>query len=114
MQLDLRETRLHITVGNAFKEPFSSPPPPDRRRGCEADHSPPSRAKVKECVELYFNSPHTLSWRGAQQKTQGQLYLYIYLLFSCLYSLELFGPLSYPQIILQILVLLLEIPSKCI
>jgi hypothetical protein len=40
----------------------------------EAYHSPPSSAEVKECVELYLNSPirfHgvVLSW------TQGQLYL---------------------------------------
>jgi hypothetical protein len=28
-------------------------------------------------VELYFHSPNTLSWHGAQLKTQGQLYLYI-------------------------------------
>jgi hypothetical protein len=24
---------------------------------CEADHSPPSSAEVKECVELYLHSP---------------------------------------------------------
>jgi hypothetical protein len=45
--------------------------------GREADHSPPSSAEVKECVELYLHSPKTPSWRGAQlQKAQGQLYLY--------------------------------------
>jgi hypothetical protein len=27
------------------------------RRGREADHSPPSNAEVKECVELYLHSP---------------------------------------------------------
>jgi hypothetical protein len=26
----------------------------------EADHSPPSSAEVKECVELYFHSPISL------------------------------------------------------
>jgi hypothetical protein len=26
----------------------------------EADHSPPSSAKVKECVELYLHSPNML------------------------------------------------------
>jgi hypothetical protein len=41
----------------------------------EADHSPPSSAEVKECVELHFHSPNTPSWRGAQVKAQGQLYL---------------------------------------
>jgi hypothetical protein len=27
------------------------------RPGCEADHSPPSSAKVKECVALYLHPP---------------------------------------------------------
>jgi hypothetical protein len=27
-----------------------------KRPGCAADHSPPSRAEVKECVELYLYS----------------------------------------------------------
>jgi hypothetical protein len=39
-----------------------------KRPGGEADHSPPSSAKVKERVELYFHSPNTPSWRGAQLK----------------------------------------------
>jgi hypothetical protein len=34
--------------------------------GLEADHSPPSSAEVKECVELYLHSLNTPSWRGAQ------------------------------------------------
>jgi hypothetical protein len=43
--------------------------------GCEADHSPPSSADVKEWVELYFHSTNTPSWRGAQLGgAQGQLY----------------------------------------
>jgi hypothetical protein len=36
--------------------------------GCEADHSPPSTAEVKECVELYLHSPNTPLWHGAQLK----------------------------------------------
>jgi hypothetical protein len=36
-----------------------------KRPGREFDHSPPSSAEVKECVELYLNSPNTPSWRGA-------------------------------------------------
>jgi hypothetical protein len=36
-----------------------------KRLGREADHSPPSSAEVKECVELYLHSPNTPSWRGA-------------------------------------------------
>jgi hypothetical protein len=35
------------------------------REELESDHSPPSSAEVKECVELYFHSPSTPSWRGA-------------------------------------------------
>jgi hypothetical protein len=34
--------------------------------GHEADHSPPSSAKVKEWVELYHHSPNMPSWHGAQ------------------------------------------------
>jgi hypothetical protein len=30
-----------------------------KRPGGEADHSPPSSAEVKECVELYLHSPNT-------------------------------------------------------
>jgi hypothetical protein len=39
-----------------------------KRPGREADHSPPSSAEVKECMELYLHSPNTPSWRGAQLK----------------------------------------------
>jgi hypothetical protein len=35
-----------------------------KRPGRETDHSPPSRAEVKECVELYLHSSNTPSWRG--------------------------------------------------
>jgi hypothetical protein len=31
----------------------------------EADHSPPSSAEVKECVELYLHTPNTSLWHGA-------------------------------------------------
>jgi hypothetical protein len=34
----------------------------------EADHSPPSSAEVKECVELYLHSPNMPSWSGAYLK----------------------------------------------
>jgi hypothetical protein len=37
-----------------------------KRPGGEADHLPPTSAEVKECVELYFHSPNTPSWCGAQ------------------------------------------------
>jgi hypothetical protein len=36
--------------------------------GCEADHSLPSSAKVKECMELYLHSASMPSWHGAQLK----------------------------------------------
>jgi hypothetical protein len=36
--------------------------------GCEADHSHPSSAEVKECMKLDLHSPNTPSWRGAQLK----------------------------------------------
>jgi hypothetical protein len=39
-----------------------------KRLGREADHSPPSSAEVKECIELYLYSPNTLSRRGALLK----------------------------------------------
>jgi hypothetical protein len=63
-----------------------------KRQGREADHSPPSSAVVKECVELYFHSPNTPSWRGAQfKKAQKQLYLYLtftYILHGAGYSFK--------------------------
>jgi hypothetical protein len=38
---------------------------------------PPSSVEVEEWVELYFHSPNTPSWRGAQLGgAQGQLYLF--------------------------------------
>jgi hypothetical protein len=50
-----------------------------KRQERESDHSPPSIAEVKECVELYFNSPNTPSWRRAQAKAKGQLYFYLHI-----------------------------------
>jgi hypothetical protein len=41
-----------------------------KQPGREADHLPPSSAEVNEWVELYFHSPNTPSWRGAQLKGQ--------------------------------------------
>jgi hypothetical protein len=43
--------------------------------GREADHSPPSSAKVKEWAELCLHSPNAPSWRGARLGgAQGQFY----------------------------------------
>jgi hypothetical protein len=51
-----------------------------KRPGSEADHSPPSSAEVKECVELYLHFSNTPSRRGAalKRRAQGQIYLDLY------------------------------------
>jgi hypothetical protein len=46
-----------------------------KRPGREADHSPPSSAEVKKCVELYLHSPNTPPWRGAHLKLRDNFYL---------------------------------------
>jgi len=48
-----------------------------KRPGREADHSPPSSAEVKECVELYLHSPNTPSWRGVQLKHRDSFKIFI-------------------------------------
>jgi hypothetical protein len=86
-------THTHILAPTSEPTPvrFSSPPRPDRPWGLtslliqwapgeisprsEADHSPPSSAEVKECVELYFHSPYTSPWRGASLSTGTILHL---------------------------------------
>jgi hypothetical protein len=47
--------------------------------GREADHSLPSSAEVKECVELYLHSPGTPTWRGAQLKHRDNFAFTLYL-----------------------------------
>jgi hypothetical protein len=47
-----------------------------KRPGREADHSPPSSAEVKVCVELYFHSPNTPSWRCVQLKHRDNFTFY--------------------------------------
>jgi hypothetical protein len=39
-----------------------------KRPECEANHSPPCSAEVKECVELYLHSPNTPLRCGVQLK----------------------------------------------
>jgi len=39
-----------------------------KRPGLETNHSPPSSAEAKECVELYVHSPNSPSLRGAPLK----------------------------------------------
>jgi hypothetical protein len=47
----------------------------------ETDHSPPSSAEVKECVELYLHSPSMSPWRGAYLSTGTTLHLSLPLLY---------------------------------
>jgi hypothetical protein len=58
-----------------------------KRPGREADHSSPSSAQVKECVEIYLHSFNTPSWRGAQLKYRDN-FTFTFILTS---SLELSG-----------------------
>jgi hypothetical protein len=61
---------LHHRVQNGSRANPTSYPTPGalslgiKWPGREADHSPPSSAEVKECVELYFHSPNTSSCHG--------------------------------------------------
>jgi hypothetical protein len=55
-----------------------------KQPGCKADHSPPSNAKVKECVELYLHFPIcfqgmmiSFKKKKERKKAQGKLYLYL-------------------------------------
>jgi hypothetical protein len=63
---------LHYRVQNGSGAHLASYPmgtrgsfPGGKAAGVEADHSPPSSAEVKECVELYLYSPNMPSWHGA-------------------------------------------------
>jgi hypothetical protein len=58
-----------------------------KRPGREADHSPPSIAEVKDCVELYLHSPNMPSWHGAQLSTGTTVPLPFYL-FSSIFTLQ--------------------------
>jgi hypothetical protein len=49
-----------------------------KRPGREADHSPPSSAEVKGCVELYFHSPNMPSWSGAQLKKHRENFIFTF------------------------------------
>jgi hypothetical protein len=77
---------LFTTAFNTALEPTQPPiqwvPVPlslgVKRSGREADHSPPSGAEIKECVELYLCSPNTPSWRGAQLKHGENFTFYLY------------------------------------
>jgi hypothetical protein len=45
----------------------------------EADHSPPSSAEAKECMELYLHYPNTPSMRDAQLRHRDNFTFYLYL-----------------------------------
>jgi hypothetical protein len=48
----------HSEIETKFGEVYSEEVMPEvKRPGREADHSPPSSAEVKECVELDLHSP---------------------------------------------------------
>jgi len=49
-----------------------------KRPGREVGHLPPSRAEVKEYLELYLHSPISLHSVVLSLKTQGNFYLYLY------------------------------------
>jgi hypothetical protein len=46
-----------------------------KQPGHEADHSPPSSTKIKECKELHLHSPNKSSWYGAKLNTETTLCL---------------------------------------
>jgi hypothetical protein len=52
-----------------------------KQPGGGADHSPPSNAEVKECVQLYIHSPSMPSWHGAQLKNSIEKTLHLPLPF---------------------------------
>jgi hypothetical protein len=52
------------------------------------DHSPPSSAEVKECMVLYFHSPKTPSWRGAQLNHRDNLTFAFTFTFTFTYKSE--------------------------
>jgi len=57
-----------------------------KRQGREADQSSTSIAEVKECVELYLQSPNTPSWLVAQvKKSTGTTLLYLVFIFKLFY-----------------------------
>jgi hypothetical protein len=60
----------HVQTGSGAHPPFyplgtRGSFPGVKQLGSEADHSPPSSAKVKECMELYLHFSNTFSWHGA-------------------------------------------------
>jgi hypothetical protein len=62
-----------------------------KRLGCEADHSPPSSAEVKERVELYLHSPNTPSWRVVLLKHRDKFTFTFYMQPSVCSHQELFS-----------------------
>jgi hypothetical protein len=67
---------LETTLNKSYPIDTRGSFPGVKRPGREADHSPPSSAKVNECVELYLHSPLRLHGVVLSQ-TQAQIYLYL-------------------------------------
>jgi hypothetical protein len=59
-----------------------------KRPGRDADHSPPSSAEGKECVELYLHSPNISSWRGAQLKRHRDNFTFTFMVTGHMTSLS--------------------------
>jgi hypothetical protein len=51
-----------------------------KRPGCEADHSPPSSAEVKEWVELFLHSLSKPSWRAAWLKKHRDNFTFLFII----------------------------------
>jgi len=74
MHYIITHTRSVQNGSGAHPAPYPTGTMGVKRPEREADHSPPSNAEVKECVELHLHSHNTPSWRGAQlKKSQGPL-----------------------------------------
>jgi hypothetical protein len=81
---------LGIFLLATASRPTLVPPPPASQQmgttalslrvkwpGHEADHSLPSSAEVKECVELYLHSPNIPSWSGAKLKKHSNKFTFL-------------------------------------
>jgi hypothetical protein len=55
--------------------------------GCEADHSSPSSAKIKECMDIYLNSTNMPAWHVAQLKKKHRDNFTLYLQCACSLSM---------------------------
>jgi hypothetical protein len=77
-----------------------------KRSRREADLSPPSSVEVKECVELYFHSLITPSWRCALLKKHRDKFTF----YMCMFFVFSATRLRYPEHNSQ---LRCRVPSHC-